>query len=153
VNPGLTEQESNDIDNGDIFIDGKGCRLLFKFGPIFTNNIRDRYVEFPEDIHLRITSAKAAGSGRIPQCVNLLRDLLFREKQQNRFVIERDEETLIRTLRLSKEWDAKKKSRVYERINKAIDIFTELGLLKSVVKTTGSKGQTKYILEINPDFK
>jgi hypothetical protein len=154
LNHDLTESESQEIDKNELLIEGKKCRLLFKFGPLFTNNIRDRYVEFPEDIHLRIANSKSAGEkGRIPQCVNLMRDLLFRERQQKRYFLERDEETLVHILGLSKEWEAGKKGRVLERLNKSFDVFQEIGLVKKVVCTTGSKKQKKYQIEINPDFK
>lgn len=154
LNKDLTESESYEIDNSEFLIEGKGCHFLFKFGPLFTTNIRDRYVEFPEDIHLRIANSKfAGGKGRIPQCVNLMRDLLFREKQQKRLLFERDEESLVHTLGLSKEWESGRKSRVIERLKKSFDIFKEIGLLKTVDRVVGSRGQCKYKIEINPDFK
>jgi hypothetical protein len=154
LNHDLTESESQEIDKNEFLIEGKKCHFLFKFGPLFTNNIRDRYVEFPEDIHLRIANSKSAGGkGRIPQCVNLMRDLLFREKQQKRYSISRDEETLVHTLGLSKEWEAGKKGRVLERLNKSFDIFKEIGLIVSIEKTTGSRGQVKYQIELHQDFK
>lgn len=152
LNLDLTESESQEIDNNELLVEGKKCHLLFKFGPLFTNNIRDRYVEFPEDIHLRI--AKAAGKrGRVSQCTNLLRDLLFREKQQGRYTIKRDEETLIHTLGLSNELKAGRRARIQERLSKAFKIFIDIGLLKSVEKVKGTKGQIQYIIEINKDFK
>lgn len=154
LNHDLTENESQEIDKNELLIEGRKCHLLFKFGPLFTNNIRDRYVEFPEDIHLRITNSKAAGEkGRIPQCVNLMRDLLFREKQQKRYSISRDEETLVHTLGLAKEWTAGKKGRVLERLNKSFDIFKEIGLIKNVQRVVGSRGQVKYEIELNQEFK
>lgn len=154
LNHDLTQSESQAIDKNELLIEGKKCHFLFKFGPLFTNNIRDRYVEFPEDIHLRIANSKSAGEkGRIPQCVNLMRDLFFREKQQGRYKFDRDEETLVHTLGLSKEWEAGKKGRVSDRLTKSFDIFKEIGLLKNVVKTTGSRGQLKYQIELNKDFK
>jgi hypothetical protein len=153
-NHDLTESESQEIDKNELLIEGKKCRFLFKFGPLFTNNIRDRYVEFPEDIHIRIANSKSSGEkGRIPQCVNLMRDLLFRERQQKRYILERDEETLVHTLGLSKEWKSGKKGRVLERLKKSFAVFQEIGLLKKVSKITGSKNQRKYQIEIDPDFK
>lgn len=152
LNLDLTESESQEIDNNELLVEGKKCHLLFKFGPLFTNNIRDRYVEFPEDIHLRI--AKAAGKrGRVPQCTNLLRDLLFREKQQKRFAFARDEITLINTLGLGNELKAGRKARIQERLDKSFQIFLDIGLLKNVKKAKGKKGQIQYAFEINNDFK
>lgn len=154
LNQDLTESESQEIDKNDLLIEGKKCHFLFKFGPLFTNNIRDRYVEFPEDIHLRIAKAKSAGEkGRIPQCVNLMRDLLFRERQQKRYFLERDEETLVHILGLSKEWEAGKKGRVLERLNKSFAVFQEIGLVKKITRTKGSRGQGKYQIQMNVDFK
>jgi len=109
LNLDLSESESQEIDKNELLVEGKRCHLLFKFGPIFTSNIRERYVEFPEDIHIRI--AKASGSrGRVPQCINLLRDLIFREKQRKRYTIKRDEEKLIHILDLTNELKAGKKA-------------------------------------------
>ncbi len=154
LNNDLTENESQFIDNNPLLIEGKKCLFLFKFGPIFTINIRESYIEIPEDMHLRITSAQAAGkSGRIPQCVNIMRDLLLREKQLGRNTIERDEETLIHILRLTEEHASGRKARITERLKKTFDIFTELGLIKNVTETVGSRGQKKYEIEINPEFK
>lgn len=150
LNLDLTVSESQHIDNNELLAEGKKCHFLFKFGPLFTNNIRERYVEFPEDIHNRILKI---GGKNIPQCVYLMRDLLFREKQQKRFEFERDEETLIQTLGLSDEFKAGRKSRVQKRLDKSFDIFKEMGLLKGVEKTTGKRGQAKYQFEINKDFK
>ena len=79
LNSDLTESECQEIDNNKELLEGKGCQFLFKFQPQFTNNIRNRYVEFPEDIYLRIS--EAAGKDRFGQCVNLMRDFLFRERQ------------------------------------------------------------------------
>lgn len=154
LNSDLTEKEHIDINNSKDFVEGNGCRFVFKFSPIFTNNIRERYIEYPEDIHLRIASTKAAGAkGRLPQCVNLFRDLLFREKQLKRYSIERDEETLIQVLGLTTEAKSGKRQRIQERLQKCFDIFKELGLLKTVEKTAGSKGQSKYVIQIDKEFK
>lgn len=152
LNKDLTETESQQIENNDLLVEGKGCKFLFRFNPIFTNSIRERYVEFPEDIHLRI--ARSAGQkGKVSQSTNLLRDFLFREKQQKRFTIVRDEDTLLNILNLEKMRKEGRKKKVNEMLQKSFDIFVSIGLLKDVQKSIGKKGQTQYTMEINPDFK
>jgi hypothetical protein len=124
LNSDLSENECQDIDNNKELLEGKGCQFLFKFQPQFTNNIRERYVEFPEDIYLRI--AEAVGQDRFSQAINLMRDFLFREKQSKRHEIVRDKETLIKTLKLDKFWKEGRKKRVEESIKECLDIFLKI---------------------------
>lgn len=150
LNKDLSKSESQAIDSNQKFIEGKNCVLLFKFSPLFTNNIRERYIEVPEDLHLRI--AKAAGSKRVPQCALLLKDLLLREKQSQRYSILRDEDTLIDVLKLRKMRDEGRKKKVEDSLSKSFQICQTIGLLKSVTRQQGKRMQSQYVLEINPDF-
>ena len=109
------------------------------------------YVEFPEDIHLRIT--KAVGKDRYSQSINLMRDFLFREKQHGRCEIVRDKSTIIETLKLDKFWKESRKRMVDERIKECVDVFIELGLLLEWEPITGKLGQDQYRIKINADFK
>lgn len=152
LNKDLTETESQEIENNQLLVEGKRGKFLFRFNPIFTNSIRERYVEFPEDIHLRI--ARSSGKkGRVSQCTNLMRDFLFREKQQKRYTVVRDEETLFRILNLEKMRKEGRKKKVNEMLQKSFDIFLKIELLKDIQKSLGKKGQVQYTMEINPDFK
>lgn len=154
LNPDQSERESVGLRDSKEVLEGKGCQLIFKFNPIFTLTIRERYIEYPENMHLRIGQTSSGGrKGKTPQCVNLMRDLLFREKQLKRYRIERNENTLIRDLGLEKELNAGRKKRVQERLKRNLDIFKELGLIKKTEKTTGALGQVKYIIHINKNFK
>ena len=151
LNKDLSLNESQEIDENSNLIEGKQCVLLFKFSPLFTNNIREKYIEIPEDIHLRI--AHAAGGRRIPQCAFLLKDLLLREKQLKRYSLLRDEDTLIDILQLRKLRDEGRKKKVTDHLNKAFDICSKIGLLKTVTLTSGKQCQPQYALEINPNFR
>ncbi len=149
-NKDLTESEIQTFNADTKLIERKNCNFLFKFSPLFSNNIRERYIEFPEDLHLRLS--RAAGSKRISQCTLLLKDLLLREKQSGRCSILRDEETLIDVLRLSRMRKEGRKTRLTVKLLKSFDICQKMGLLKSFEESIGKKMQTQYLLEINPDF-
>lgn len=151
LNKDLSESESQEIDNNKSLIEGKNCLFLFKFQPQFTNNIRQRYVEFPQNIYPRI--AEAVESKRIPQCINLMRDFLFREKQQKRSEIFRDKETMINILKLDKFWKENRKKKVKEMIEKSFVVFKKIGLIKDWEETRGAIGQDQYKIVINLDFK
>jgi len=161
IDKDLSEKELSTISSSDLH--GTKSKLLFKFNPIITNNIREKYVEFPEDLHLRISKTKVIGKrGKVPQCVNLMRDYLMREKQgeKNRqkdhngnILIERDEEKLVKILGLEKEWKEGRKGRVRKYIKKAFDVFSEIELIKKVDQVQGKRSQPKYTITINKDFK
>lgn len=150
LNHDLSEIESQSLVKNPAN-EGKNCYFLFKFSPIFTNNIRERYVEIPEDMHLRIVAA--AKSKRIPECTHVMRDFLLREKQQKRYTLIRDEETLVELFNLRKPWHEGRKKEVRTNLAKAFAIYQTLGLLKNVTHTHGKKGQQQYTIEINPEFK
>lgn len=163
VDENLTEHECKTI-TGNIIHESK-TKLLFRLSPIFTKDIRQRYIEFPEDLHIRMTKTKAAGKrGRIGQPAHLFRDYLLRElsagnrakrerDKAGNIIFERNEETLVTILGLQKAWDAGRKSRVRTALQKTFDIFLELGLLKAVKKVDGAKRQVKYRFTVNADFK
>ncbi len=156
LNSDLSESECQTIENNKDLLDGKRCKFLFKFQPQFTNNIREQYVEFPEDIYLRIS--EAIGKDRYSISINLMRDFLFREKQQakskkERHIFLRDKETIINILKLDKYWKEGKKKVVNERIKECFEIFLKIGLIKNWEETQGKRGQIQYMIQINRDFK
>jgi len=153
LNQDLSEEQVVELCDTHKVLEGRGCLLKFKFNPIFTNAIREKYTEYPENIHLRIAQTPSAGkNGKVPHSTHLMRDLLFREKQLKRYNIERNENTLIRDLSLEKEHKAGRRKRVQSRITQALKIFNELGLIEYWEKTTGAKGQVKYVILINKNF-
>lgn len=151
LNEDLSEVACDAIITNELILEGKRCQFLFKFQPQFTNHIKTQYVEFPEDIHLRI--AAAVGKDRYGQYVNLMRDLLFREKQHKRYDIIRDKSTIIETLKLDKFWKEGRKKMVNEKIGECVAVFLKLGLLIEWEPTLGKLGQDQYHIRINPDFK
>ena len=140
-------------------------KLIFRLNPIFTRDIAQRYIEFPEDLHIRMTKTKAAGRrGRLGQPAHLLRDYLLRElsagnrgrrnkDKDGNIIFERDEEKLIALLGLQKKWNEGRKTRVRTYLQKTFNIFLELGLLKSVDRIEGAKGQVKYKFTMFAGFK
>ncbi len=159
LNKDLTEQEVGELLDTPSSLEGRGCKLLFKFNPIFTSTIRDRYVEYPSRLRGEINKALLGGrGGTIPQCVNLLRDLLLREKQQGKYnkkrlICTRDIDTLVRDLGLEKERADGRKKRVNDRIAQALDTCKKVGILISYKMTIGTSGQYQVVMRINEDFK
>lgn len=154
VNQDLSEQEAIELQDAPENLEGRSCRLLFKFNPIFTSAIRERYVEVPTDLHLRLAQTPSAGKkGRVPECVNLLINLLIREKQFKRYRVVRDESTLVSALGLEKELKGGRKKRVQDRIDQAINVSTELDLVISHEIGIGARGQKQYIFHLNKNFK
>lgn len=154
LNQGLTEKDACRLNAEQGVPEGNGCKLLFKFNPIFTQTIRERYVEYPIDVHLAADIVPSnQKSKRKSQCIHRMRDLLFREKQFKRYLVERDEKTLIRDLGLEKMRVAGRKNRVREQIKKALIIWNEAGLVESWETVLGAKGQTKYSIRIDKHFK
>lgn len=156
LNEDLSEVACNEIMTNELILEGKRCKIIFKFQPQFTNHIKTRYVEFPEDLHLRIGAV--VGKDRYGQHINLMRDFLLREKQaakrnKERCEFFRDKETIIDILKLDKYWKECKKKVVAERIQECVDVYTKLGLLLDWEETKGSNGQDQYRIKINPDFK
>lgn len=124
----------------------------FQFHPIFTSNIRNRYVELPDDIHARMR--KACGSPRgIAKSTNHLKLMLFREKKHRRYKIVRDLDTLIEKLKLQKDRKKQGIKFVKTRIEKDLDIFRKLGLVIDWKEKTGKGGQVQYEILINKDFQ
>ena len=151
INEDLSEIEYNEIMSNDLLLEGKKCQFLFKFQPQFTRNIRDRYVEIPEDISSRIN--KIIGKDRRSETIQHMRDFLLREKQAKRYDIPRDKETIIDLLKLDKFWKEGRKKKVNDKIQECFDIFMKLGLLIGWQETKGKLGQDQYNIKINPNFK
>jgi hypothetical protein len=151
LNEELSEVACNEIMTNELILEGKRCKFLFKFQPQFTNHIKTQYVEFPEDVHLRI--AAATGKDRYGQYINLMRDFLFREKQHKRYDIIRDKSTIIETLKLDKFWKEGRKKLVNEKIQECVDVFMKIELIITWNTTQGKQGQDQYHIKINHNFK
>jgi|GEM_PF-2695326 len=151
LNDDLSEIECDEIINNELLLSGKKCHFLFKFQPQFTSNIREQYVEFPEDIYSRLS--EAVGNKRFSQSINLMRDFLFREKQQKRYNIIRDKETLIYLLNLDKLKKEGRKKMINEKIRECLNVFLKIGLLKDWQEIEGKQAQEQYHIQLNPNFK
>jgi hypothetical protein len=151
LNNDLSEIERDEILSNETLLQGKKCHFLFKFQPQFTSNIREQYVEFPEDIYYRIS--KVIGKDRFSHSINLMRDFLFREKQQRRFNIIRDKQTLISILKLDKLQEEGRKKIINEKIDESFNVFLKISLITSWKEVIGKHGQTQFQIIINPDFK
>lgn len=150
INPDQSVIQVNDLINNSIAV-SENCFLLFKFSPIFTSNIRERYIELPEDMHLRIVVA--AKCKRISECVHIIRDFLLREKQHKRYTVFRDEDTLVELCNLQKPWKKGRKKEIRTKLNKALEIFQTIGLIKKFTLKQGKRGQNQYEIHVNLDFK
>lgn len=165
LNKDLKESESQAIDRNPALMEGGNGRLLFKLTPVFTSAILDRYVDYPIDINQRIKAIASKKRHRTSQNINQFRDLLMRERQRllrerkkgrisgqiGYFV--RDEETLFSALKLDKIIKQGNRKRAFEYFDRGCGIYQELGLLMSIDKKIGSRGQKQYEIGINLDFK
>jgi hypothetical protein len=151
LNYDLSEIECDEILSNEMLLQGRKCHFLFKFQPQFTSNIREQYVEFPEDIYYRIT--EAVGNGRFSSCINHMRDFLFREKQQKRYNFIRNKETMVEILKLEKLHMEGRKKLISEKIHDCVQVFLKIGLLVSWREIKGKSGQDQFHLILNPNFK
>lgn len=146
---GLSEHESRQINSGEGDSD-KG-EIVLALNPIFTDQIDTKYIEYPVDINRRMVIA-AGGANRVTQSMSLLRDWLFRALSNKQRTWEIDEKNLPSALKLDKYVKQGRKKLLRERIEKDIQAMVNLGLVLKAEKTTGAKGQLKYIFHLNKDY-
>lgn len=148
---GLTEVELNKINNGDEELRERRGELVIGLNPIFRDQIESKYIEYPIDINKRTTIA-AGGHHSLNESMITLRDYLLREISSKRFTVEINAETLPHLLQLDKYIEQRKKKIIKERIDSAINLVKNLGILIDFKIVIGSLNQQKYIFSLNKDF-
>lgn len=148
----LTKEEELLLEAGKETIRELKEELILALNPIFIDQIKTKYIEFPFDITKRIEQA-AGSPKRVTEAMNLLIDYLLREKSSKRFRCEIDYKHLMLTVGLNRLLKRGEKSRAKKKVEEAIVIAKNIGLLEKSELTTGSKKQEKVIFYINPQFK
>lgn len=150
--PNLSDTEAKKVENGDEEFRMIAGEYLLALNPIITDQIDQKYIEFPMDIDYR-TKIAAGSHLSVSEAIILLRDWLISEMSAGRYESEINEENLLYKLRLDKHIRTRKKDRLHQQLSKAIQVSRHLGIILDVEEATGSVGQKKYIFRLNKDFE
>lgn len=150
--PNLSVEQSQRIEGNDQEYKTTAGEYIISLHPIITDQIDQKYVEFPVDIDYR-TKIAAGSHLSVSEAIVLLRDYLISEMSAGRFECEINEENLLYKLRLDKHLRARKKDRLQQQLSKAIQVSRHLGIILDVEEATGAAAQKKYIFRLNKDFE
>ncbi len=124
---------------------------LLALNPIFVDQIDQKYVEFPRDIEKR-TNEAAGGAKKVTEADIALRDWILRELSNGRTYFEINEEKLPYTLKLNTYIRDCRKKLIKERIDRAIQVAKNLGILDKVVTEINRSGQPKLCFYLKNPF-
>lgn len=148
----LSSEEAIKVENNDQEYNQSAGEYIISLHPILTDQIDQKYVEFPVDIDRRTRIASGSHLS-VSEAVLLLRDWLITEMSAGRYETDINEENLIFKLRLDKHLKSRKKDRLEDQLAKAIQVSRHLGIILDVEKVTGAAGQMKYIFKLNKEFE
>lgn len=148
----ISREEETRLDAGDNSVRTLREELILALNPIFIDQIKTKYVEFPMDISRRLEEA-SGGAKKVTEAMNLLTDYLLREKSSKRYESEIEYENLVRTLGLSRLVERGEKARTRQKVDEAIGVAKSIGLLDAVKFVDGAKLQSKVVFTINQEFK
>jgi hypothetical protein len=151
---GLTNSEKERLDKGedDDKIRAKKSKIIFRLHPILTDQIETKYVEYPQDISQR-TAIASGGKQKVTGAIIDLRDYFLRELSNKRDECQMNADKLPYQLHLDNYIRDKRKRKIQEAINNAIQACKNLNLLLEVKEVIGASGQKKYVFTLNKDFK
>lgn len=148
----ISREEEKRLEAGDQSVRELREELILALNPIFIDQIKTKYVEFPMDITRRLEDA-SGGAKKVSESMNLLVDYLLREKSSKRYEFEIEYEHLLRTLGLQRLLERGEKARARQKVDEAIQVAKSIGLLESYKEVDGAKLQSKVVFTINPNFK
>lgn len=148
---GLTEEEAENLDNGNELLRDKKGELVIALNPLLTDQINSKYVEYPSDINKRTVIA-AGGHKFVTESMLALRDYMLRELSARRFHSEINEEKLFLVLKLENYIKSRRRKIIQQRAEDAIQVIKNLGLLEDYERVIGAAGQWKYIFHLNSKF-
>lgn len=148
----ISGDEERRMEEGDASVRTLREELILALNPIFIDQIKTKYVEFPMDITHRIEQA-AGGAKKVSETMNLLVDYLLREKSSKRYEAEIEYEHLARTLGLTRLLERGERARARQKVEEAFGIATKIGILEQWQQVDGAKMQSKIRFHINPNFK
>lgn len=144
----LMNYSETDYNSNNDVIDEKR-EIIVALSPIFRHQIDSKFILYPHDINRR--TILAYGSHNIANASHLLRDYLMRELSYGHTKAEINIENLYWML-CDKWMKEKRRKKVTEYVNKAIQTSTELGLLAKHEIVTGSAGQLKAVFHLNKEW-
>lgn len=151
----LTPEEALRIDSGDKTLKEEKAQVIIVLNPIFIDQIDTKFIEYPNDINKR-TAIAAGGHMRVTPAINTLRDYLLRSISANRgkdvCQAEINLDKLPFLLGLDKYIKQRKRKKMEEIIEKAIETVIKLEIALTYVRVTGSMGQDKIIFDLNLDY-
>lgn len=148
----LTDEEKRQLDSGDEALVERRGELIVAFNPLLTDQINSKYVEYPEDINRR-TMIAAGGHKLVTESAIALRDWMLREISTRRKTAEINDAKLPFLLKLEKYVQEKRKKLIRERVQSAIQVIKNLGLITNHELVVGASGQLKHVFHLNLDFE
>ena len=149
---GLTEEERRELDQNNEVVREKRGELVIAFNPLLTDQINAKYVEYPEDINRR-TMIAAGGHKLVTESVIALRDWMLREISTKRKTAEINDTKIPFLLKLDNYVQQKRKKLIQARVQSAIQVVKNLGLITNHEIVVGASGQWKHIFHLNLDFE
>ena len=151
VTKDLTDEEVVKYKEGDDKVRQAKGKLVIAINPIFTDQIKDKYVLLPCNV-TQMTEMAAGNPRAVTTAMTMLRDYLAREISAKRYTPEINKETLIYQLHLTKFKSEGRRTYVETRINDAIKACTNMGIILSHEIKLGAQGQEKYVFTLNKDL-
>lgn len=131
---------------------------LISLNPIYVEQIQSKYVLLPRDLNRRISTVIPHGNAGTEAVYILLNYLLHQclqgswSKDDNAYITEINEETLLSKLKLDKHIKKRQPKRAKEGLNGAIQATIAMGICRGCEELEGAKGQKKYRFIINKNY-
>ena len=140
----LNEEEGERYNRGEEALFTKKEVFYISFNPIFSVQIKDKFILFPMDLEERISLASPK---RVKISTNNLRDYLLRVISNKNYTHEIYKEKLEANLNISHQ----RKARREALLSEALEVCKKVELLESYSTIETSDG-VKYIFKLNPNF-
>ncbi|MBA3706710.1 MAG: hypothetical protein H0W84_12660 [Bacteroidetes bacterium] len=150
--PDLTDEEKQQLDQGNVTIREAKAEFIIALNPIFTDQIETKFIEFPEDTNRRLVIA-AGGHNKVTASMNILMEWMLRELSAKRYKSEINEENLPLILGLEKYVKQNRKRLLKERIDKDIQAIINMGIITHVTKESNSSGGSKWVFHLNKEYE
>ncbi len=146
---GLTPDEANKISNGNNRIKRSKRKRILVINQIFTDQIENKFINYPLDINKRME--KAAGGGRaVTPSMHILLDYFLRDISYKRYEREINEEKLITLLEFTNM--KRRKARLKESIKKCFEAMKNIGVLLKAERLKNKNSSYKYKYQLNDQF-
>lgn len=150
---GISNKELEDITQQKDTPKRRRGELEIAFNPIFTDQIKEKWINYPSDIIPRLTRAAEDNGNRLTTSHYKFLDYSCRELSSKRTTFELNEDNFHDTIGFNKHIRDGRRALADKQTNEMFSVFKNLGLLKEHKKTTGSNGQSKYVFTLNKDFQ